>query len=205
MQTPNPGTRDNYVDGIVALSSMDVWAAGYFVDLGRHTPEATSLTMHWDGKAWSLIRSPNPSPSLDVIWSMGSDETGGVWALGQYRGSDHHLHPLMLRWDGRSWVIVTLRGDSFWSAQAVAGASAGPVWVVGSPSTSSFAIARCIETTCRTTVQPTDFDRSASSVFATASDDTWTVGVIWGARSTPLVEHWDGTAWARVPFPEVPA
>jgi hypothetical protein len=204
MQTPNPGTRDNYVEGIVALSSTDVWAAGYFDDLGKHTAEATSLTMHWDGKAWSLIRSPNPSPSLNVIWSMGRDDTGGVWTLGQYEGSDHHLHPLMLRWNGRSWVSVRLRGDSFWSAQAVASASTGPVWVVGSPSTSSFAIARCAETSCRTSAQPTDFDKSASSVYSAAADDAWIVGVIWGDRSRPLVEHWDGEAWSSAPFPEVP-
>lgn len=202
MRTPNPGTRDNCMKGVVALSSTDVWAAGYSTDRGKNTPEGTSLTMHWDGQAWSLIDSPNPSRSLDVIWSMGRDDTGGVWALGQYRGSDHHLHPLMLRWNGLSWVTATLRGDSFWSAQAVAGAADGPVWVVGSPSTSSFAIARCIEAMCRTMVEPTEFDRSASSVYSAAPDDAWVVGVTWGDRSTPLVQHWDGTAWSSVRFPE---
>ena len=49
MQTPNPGTRDNYLHGIVARSTTEVWAGGYSVDLGKHAAEATSLTMHWDG------------------------------------------------------------------------------------------------------------------------------------------------------------
>lgn len=204
MRTPNPGTRDNYVDGIVAVSSTDVWAAGYFSDIGKHTAEATSLMMHWDGTEWSLIRSPNPSRSLNVIWSMGSDDAGGVWALGHFKGSDHYLHPLMLRWDGASWGAVRLRGDSLWSAWAVAGSPAGPIWVVGSPATSSLAIAACGDLTCRTTVPPTEYDMSASSVYSPTADDAWIVGATFGDRPSPLVQHWNGEAWSSIPFPEAP-
>jgi hypothetical protein len=203
MRTPNPGTRNNYLEGIVARSPTDVWAGGYFVDLGKHAPEARSLTMHWDGENWSVVRPPNRSRSLDVIWSMGQDDTGGVWALGQYRGSDHHLHPLILRWGGRSWATVELRGASLWSAQAVGGSAPGPVWVVGSPATSSFTIARCLETVCDTAIHPTESNRSASSVYSASVDDAWTVGVTWGERSSPLVEHWDGSQWSSAPFPNV--
>jgi hypothetical protein len=129
MHPPNPGTRDKYLEGIVAQSSIDVWAGGYSVDLGRHAPEAQSLTTHWNGEGWSVVRSPNPSRSLDVIWAMGSDEAGGVRALGQFRASDHHLHALVLRWEGRSWEAVQLQGSSNWSAQSVSGTSSGPVWL----------------------------------------------------------------------------
>jgi hypothetical protein len=204
MHPPNPGTRDNYLNGIVARSATDAWAGGYSVDLGKRAPEAESLTMRWNGEKWSVVRSPNPSPSLDVIWAMGSDKAGGVWALGQYRASDHHLHALVLRWDGRSWAAARLHGSSTWSAQAVGGMSSGPVWVVGGPATSSFAIARCVDTTCDTTVSPTELDRSAWSVFAASADDAWVAGVAWGDRSTPLVEHWDGSEWSSAVFPNPP-
>jgi hypothetical protein len=202
MHPPNRGTRDNYLNGIVARSPTDVWAGGYSVDLGRRAPEAESLTMHWDGNTWSVVRSPNPSPSLDVIWAMGSDEAGGVWALGQYQASDHHLHALVLRWNGRSWVAAKLQGTSNWSAQSVSGAAPGPIWVVGAPATSSFAIACCAETTCEMNVTPTDAERSAWSVFAASADDAWVAGVSWGERSTPLVEHWDGSKWSSFSFPD---
>lgn len=187
MHPPNPGTRDNYLKGIVARSPTDVWAGGYSVDLGRHAPEAQSLTMHWNGEGWSVVRSPNPSPSLDVIWAMRSDEAGGVWALGQYQASGHHLHALVLRWDGRSWEAAQLQGTSNWSAQSVSGTSSGPIWVVGAPATSSFAIARCVETTCEMTVSPTDAEQSAWSVFAASRDEAWVAGEARGGRSTPLV------------------
>ena len=203
MHPPNPGTGDNYLNGIVARSATDVWAGGYSVDLGRRAPEAESLTMHWNGRRWSVVRSPNPSPSLDVIWSMGSDEAGGVWALGQYRGTDHHLHALVLRWSGQSWVAAKLDGSSTWSAQAVDGTSSGPVWVVGAPATSSFAIARCVETSCDMTVSPSELEKSAWSVFAASADDAWVAGEAWAERSTPLVEHWDGSKWSSAVFPNV--
>jgi hypothetical protein len=204
MRTPNPGTRDNYVEGIVARSPDDVWAGGYFVNLGKHVLEATSLTMHWDGKTWSVVRSPNPSPSLDVLWSMGQDEAGGVWALGQYRGSDHHLHTLVLRWSGQGWAIVPIRGTSLWSAQAVGGSASGPTWVVGSPATSSFAIARCNAIGCDTVVRASQLQGSAWSVYSASSDDAWAVGVAWGQGAAPLVDHWNGSAWTTAAFAPVP-
>jgi hypothetical protein len=202
MHPPNPGTRDNYLNGIVARSPTDVWAGGYSVDLGKRAPEAESLTMHWNGRRWSVVRTPDPSRSLNVIWSMGSDDVGGIWALGHYRASDRHLHALVLRWNGQSWVVANLHGMSTWSAQAVGGTSSGPTWLVGSPATSSFAIARCDETTCDTVVTPTESNQSAWSVFAASIDDAWVAGVTWANRSTPLVERWDGSDWSSMSFPD---
>jgi hypothetical protein len=203
MRPPNPGTRDDYLTGIVALSPTDVWAGGYLVDLGKGSAEASSLTMHWDGQGWSVVAAPNPSRSLNVIWGMGSDGAGGVWALGDYRASDRHLRALVFRWNGQSWVVVDVEGTSTWSAQAVGGTPSGPVWVVGSPATSSLAIANCNETTCDTVVPPTEFDVTASSIFAAAPDDAWIVGVSRGQRSTPLIEHWDGSHWIEADVPLV--
>jgi hypothetical protein len=133
---------------------------------------------------------------------LGSDDVGGIWALGHYRASDRHLHALVLRWNGRSWLTANLHGLSTWSAQAVSGTSSGPTWLVGSPATSSFAIARCVETICDTVVTPTESNQSAWSVFATSIDDAWVAGVIWANRSTPLVERWDGSGWSSTSFPD---
>jgi hypothetical protein len=133
---------------------------------------------------------------------MGSDGAGGVWALGDYRAADKHLHAMVLRWNGHSWVEVDVQGTSTWSAQAVGGTASGSIWVVGSPATSSLAIANCNETTCDMVVPPTEFNVSASSIFVPATDDAWIVGVSWGQRSTPLIEHWDGSNWTES-VPEV--
>jgi hypothetical protein len=52
------------------------------------------------------------------------------------------------------------------------------------------------------TVSPTDAEQSAWSVFAASRDEAWVAGEAWGERSTPLVEHWDGSKWLPAPFPD---
>ena len=51
---------------------------------------------------------------------------------------------------------------------------------------------------------PTPFQNSLDGVAAVSSNDVWAVGGIFnGIRNTqqPLIEHWNGTAWSRVPSP----
>jgi hypothetical protein len=53
------GTDRNQINtllGVTAITSSDVWAVGYTVSLDD--PYQT-LTMHWNGTAWSIVDSPN--------------------------------------------------------------------------------------------------------------------------------------------------
>src|SRR6266508_3380442 len=50
---PSPGTEENVLNGVVAISSTDVWAVGYYEDPGS----LTSLFLHWDGATWTLFPS----------------------------------------------------------------------------------------------------------------------------------------------------
>ena len=164
-----------------ALSPKDVWAAGYSSDVERKSPEGTTLTMHWDWEPlWSLSApAPSPSRSLNIIWGMGVSGST-VWALGHYRGADGHLTPLILELSGTGWLQVPLHGDTHWSATAAAGASPGSAWVIGSEPTSSFAVASCGLTKCRTVITPDSYDIQASSVYAFSDNDAWLVGMTRG-------------------------
>jgi hypothetical protein len=201
--TPNPGSRDNYVEGIVAVAPDDVWAAGYSSDLGKGSPEAQSLTMHWDGTSWTVVPSPDPSRSLNVIWGMGSDGGSGVWALGHYRAEDHHLHAFVLRWSGSAWEQIRVGGSSLWSATIVGGTSANDVWVVGSEPTSTTAVAHCEGSSCRMVIPPNSIEETtADGIFAASPDDAWIVGTTWvNGHATPFVDRWDGSTWAPVSVP----
>jgi hypothetical protein len=206
MHPLNPGSRDNYLEGLVALSPTDVWVAGYSGDRGRHAPEAISLTEHWDGNTWSVVPSPSPSPSLNVIWGAGSERDSGIWALGHYRAPDHHLHALVLRWDGARWDQIRMRGVSTWSPTSASGTSTRQVWVVGSEPTSSLAIAWCSVSSCRTLVEPgQSSDRIADSVYAVGPGEAWIVGdkssASTGYGSRPFAERWDRTSWTEVSVP----
>jgi hypothetical protein len=206
MHPPNPGTSVNNLQGVIASSPTDVWAAGYSSDRGKSSAEATSLIEHWDGRSWTAVSSPDPSLSLNVIWGAGWDGGSGVWALGHYMAPDHHLHALVLRWNGMRWEQIEVVGVSTWSATAASGVSAGEVWVVGSEPTSSLAIARCSAGACRTVVNPAQSsDRVANSVYAAGPEDAWIVGVASSVSSHygsgPFVEHWNGDTWTEVQPP----
>ena len=55
--SPNAGTGSNYLYGVAAVSVSDIWAVGYYTTTG--TLQQT-LTLHWDGAAWTQVPSPSP-------------------------------------------------------------------------------------------------------------------------------------------------
>jgi hypothetical protein len=197
--TPNPGSRDNYLEGIVALSPDDVWAAGYLVD--RRGPDGQVLTMHWDGRSWSVVPAPNPSSTLNVIWGMGSAGSS-IWALGHFQ-SEGHLRALILHWDGVSWDQVRPEGSSLWSATSASGTSASDAWIGGGWPSSNVAVAHCIGADCSVVLGPElDGRSSGTAVYSGSADDVWVVGYRTGIDGTsPFLRHWDGSRWRDVPTP----
>ena len=58
----SPGNDSNELDGVAADSASDVWAVGNYQTNGV----VQTLVEHWNGSAWSVVASPNPSSSDDV-------------------------------------------------------------------------------------------------------------------------------------------
>jgi len=76
---PGGGGCD-YLYGVAALSTSDVWAVGYACGL--------SLVEHWTGTYWNLVSNPNPSAIQDSLQaSTAIPATGDVWAVGYEDGS----------------------------------------------------------------------------------------------------------------------
>jgi hypothetical protein len=55
VSSPNPGASDDVLNGVFALASNDVWAAGE--SLGPASPDQ-ALLLHWNGSAWSVTKTP---------------------------------------------------------------------------------------------------------------------------------------------------
>src|SRR5207249_3972914 len=53
VNSPNPGSSDNYLQGMAATVPSDVWAVGYYRN-GSTFPGQT-LTEHWNGNQWSVM------------------------------------------------------------------------------------------------------------------------------------------------------
>ena len=176
---PSPPTRDySRLLGATALSSTNVWAVGVVgVDSGNRVAERT-LAVHWNGKVWKRVPSPNPATPYtpagsidDSLAAVAGDSPHDVWAVGQQyvvaADGEHSIHPLVLHWNGTRWKAV--------SSPDPAG-----------PGHRSF----------------------LSGVVAPSPTGVWAVGsaVRHGTRwvQHALAEHWDGTSWQIVPTTDNP-
>jgi hypothetical protein len=84
---PLPTTKgNNFLTGVTAVSSNDVWAVGSTLDFTQGGLEQT-MTMNWDGSAWAVVASPNQGAGSNLL--LGADSPGGgvVFAAGSFQGS----------------------------------------------------------------------------------------------------------------------
>ncbi len=85
--SPNPGgsAHDNVLDGVAATSASSAWAVGnYETATGQST-----LVLHWNGRQWARVASPNPGgPAHDnVLDAVAATSASSAWAVGDFTGS----------------------------------------------------------------------------------------------------------------------
>jgi hypothetical protein len=157
LPSPNPASGNYSLRGDSAGSPADAWAVGSYCTTSTCATMET-LTLHWNGTAWSKVASPNPGPVRDELSGVTTLSPAGAWAVGDY------CHPMLCTF--RSTLILHWNGAS-WSR--VPGPDPGPV-------------------------------NSLSAVAATASDNAWAVGYTCASTCGPgadaLILHWNGTAWS---------
>jgi hypothetical protein len=111
---------------------------------GGATDEST-LILHWDGEAWSVVASPNgpnPSNALDDLVAFGPED---VWAAGSsYDELAVTSRTLVERWDGSAWRVVRSPNpdpEYNWLS-GIGGRTAEDVWAVGAQGRLTLAINR---------------------------------------------------------------
>jgi hypothetical protein len=80
----NPGLSFNFLYGLFALASNNVWAVGR----GNGT-----MAQHWDGSAWSVVptQNANGGGELNSVFALSSTN---IWAVGEYLG-DNGTYPTL--------------------------------------------------------------------------------------------------------------
>ncbi len=125
---PNPGTIDNTLYAVSAVSSSNVRAVGYFTSNGN----IQTLIENWNGTSWQVVTSPNPGlhPSL---WAVTAISATSVWAVGSNGSSTVFDKTLTEHWNGKQWNVVKSPSPGTNSTQLVAvfAVSAHDVWAVG--------------------------------------------------------------------------
>ena len=202
VSSPSPGTHENILNGLAAISSDDVWAVGY-----TYTPPGLSQTLieHWDGSLWSVIPSPNGGTnadnSLNGVAVLSSDD---IWAVGTYGPESDTLTE---HWNGTQWSVANSvnPGTTRNILHGIAGTQATDVWAVGyseSDSIDHTLIERwdgSIWSLVNSPGGPTGRDSMLNGVAVVSQNDVWAVGNYHDASNTSrmLIQHWNGLSMVR--------
>ena len=130
----------------------DVWAVGtrlLQVGLLPSQIKSGTVSLHFDGTAWTEIDTPSPEPYAGAggagLWAVDGVAPDDVWAAGsqQLQGSGGFVgtQSLLMRWDGAQWSVVdspvtpgvpgTLQGTSGSIVRDVEVLAEDDVWFVG--------------------------------------------------------------------------
>jgi hypothetical protein len=194
--------------GIAALSANDVWAVGDASVLTSSGYERLALTLHWNGRNWKQVASPNPAPSaMDVthvgnlLYAVSGSSSRDVWAVGQYNLSTNSIHgsrALLLHWDGKQWKPApnpSLVAGHVSFLSGVAAPSATSAWAVGGINRRNAAHALAVRWNgARWSVVRVNGPRLLG-VSALAANDAWAVAGSGLSAGAGRVMHWNGHLW----------
>ena len=230
--SPNPNGAARLND-VHVIAPWDVWAVGWFdgpLD-GSCCNQWQSLTLHWNGSAWSLVPSPSPAPNASTtqvqLEAVGAVNGTDVWAVGGKRDQDAGGYTgtrvLAMRWDGFAWQDMNAPWPANRDGSVYTGASGEQLYdVVALPSGEAWAVGRYWhEEPSGVITWPGvalrwnggGFDvfelpmispsgrQWAKAVAALSSGDVWAVGDGDGASSPAYIWHWNGSSWSPVPGP----
>jgi hypothetical protein len=99
--------ESNVLNGVACTSASDCRAVGNHdvgTPVGGSAPQAT-LTEHWDGSSWTIVSSPNPTASYDILSSVSCTSSADCTAVGLFAlGTIYQT--LVEHWNGSSWQVV---------------------------------------------------------------------------------------------------
>jgi hypothetical protein len=190
--SPSPGTYNgNVLNAVDGVSANDVWAVGWYQS-GPTGQEGGALTMHWNGKAWTVI----PNPSRWPLYGVTAISSNDVWAVGEQS---------ILHWNGTNWSTVPFPpppGDSYQVLKAISATSTNDIWAVGYSQITYFYGYRYYPLAYHWDGSSWSFvpnagniDEYFHAVTAIAPNDVWAVG------DNGQTQHWNGANWSRVPGP----
>jgi hypothetical protein len=122
--TPNPGSTDNDLNGVAAISSNDVWVVGNYFDslIGAWLEFAA----HWNGSSWTTTIF-----NYGFLFGVTALASNNVWAVGTTFFSP--FTTVILHWDGSTWSVVTSQSPAAYDNElfAISAFSSTDIWAVG--------------------------------------------------------------------------
>lgn len=193
----SPGSAD--LDAVACVSASNCWAAG---QAGTAT-----LIEHWNGRKWSLAKSPSPHPTENVLSGVACAGGRECWAVGlTFPG--HYSGSLTERWNGSKWAVVSTPTAKTGELAGDACASTSACMAVGIGN-SLFPIAQRWTGSkwAATTVPKVSGEQNGElrGVACPGHAACIAVGSYFQGKTTAaLAEKWNGSKWAAVK-PKSPA
>lgn len=202
-----PYFRFGTLESVTAVSASNVWAVGeYCASCTVFSLPWQTLIMHWNGRAWSAVKSPQPGKGGDFLFGVTASNAQDVWAVGSWAAtaSDETSHELIARLRGGTWRSVkTASAPADPALLGVAAASAASAWAVGfngAPATRPLIEHWNGSAWSREDTRNPPLGslaavavRSPGAAIAVGSGGTHETGT--------LVEHWNGVTWSVQPSP----
>jgi hypothetical protein len=193
---PQPAA-DVVLSSVSAPGATDAWAVGSDGAQSGFYSGTRPLALHWDGSTWT-VRSPALSVR-SMFAAVSAPSAGSVWAVGRI-GTDS----LVEHWAGSTWTRVSVPDPDpaqprlVDSLTAVSARTTGEVWAAGTGATGPFSLHRNGSTwTVVPFAKPGGTGFTVTGIVAVGANEAWAVG--WrttaSGTTTPLTEHWTGTAW----------
>ena len=206
--SPNSGSQNNVLNAVSAAADNDVWAVGSISISDSSTSQ--TLIEHWNGTAWSVVKSPNGGATFNVLTGVAALSANNAWAVGYFANGTVY-RTLIEHWNGTAWSVVSSPNgnstSSFNFLQGIAAISANDIWAVGNykaDETNTLTL-HWNGTAWKVVQSPNvtpETNNSLSGVSAIATNDVWAVGTQQPSSLTAthtLTLHWNGTAWSIVP------
>jgi hypothetical protein len=93
--SPSPGTGAELTGVTTSNASNDVWAVGYDTPSGSSV--AQTLTLNWNGNAWSTVTSPNGSTGSSLLLSAATTPGAEIVQAVGYTGVSGAENPFALQ------------------------------------------------------------------------------------------------------------
>ena len=218
--------------GISCTSASDCTAVGNSTRVTRQPttlpPPVHALIEHWNGSAWSIVKTPNPAVPSSQLAGVACGRAWGCQAVGQTGNAmGLHVSTLAERWTGSRWVIVpspSPEGATYSALSSISCPGRSDCVAVGEyfpggrrQSSNHPLIERWNGSSWALMPSPQPPGSIASylsAVSCPAASDCVAVGTAryphrpgdsyGGDREHTLIERWNGSAWAIVKSPNPP-
>jgi len=211
----NPGSADDMLFSVAAVSDSDVWAVGaYDGSSGYFHP----LIEHWNGHRWAAVSIRGIGSAALGSLSSVTSSAGGVWATGQLsgQGSDRQV---VLHLAGGHWTVVSAHqvrtpGGAIADAypNSIADSPAG-LWIAGNDRAGHSGFSALVEGPSGHglsevgTPDPTPQDNYLQAIApVNGGKDAWAVGddvPVSTENAASLIEYGSVSGgWRTVPSPD---